>query len=183
MRAVRCGALGGGNSATARGQRRALEARPGQAAADLARQNSTLARSFRSAWPILTNNRTATSLLREEASGLWRRIAAERKRFTRKFVWQSCRARREQCHGVEISKLVIFTQMCPSGLPSGCAAAVNMVRAPEAHGARGAPWRGWNRCPYRFRSAGSRGSGPAAHGWSSASSYNPASELSSSRQL
>ena len=71
-----------------------------------------------------------------------------------------------------------FDPTCPFQLPYRCATAVNMMGAPEAHGARGAPWRGWNRCPYRFRSAGSRRSGPAAHGWSSASSYNPASELS-----
>ena len=45
--------------------------------------------------------RTSTGLLGEEASRLWRKIAAEGKRFRRKVVWQPCSAQREECHGVE----------------------------------------------------------------------------------
>ena len=40
-----------------------------------------------------------TSLLREEAAGLWTSLAAERKRFRQNVVWQSYSARREECHG------------------------------------------------------------------------------------
>ena len=50
-----------------------------------------------------------TGLLGEEAGGLWHRIPAERKRLRRKVVWQSCSARREECHAVEKKNRVFHT--------------------------------------------------------------------------
>ena len=116
---------------------------------------------------------------RRRRQGSWRvveRVSAYRQKWLQT-VWPRKISR---CRDLKTHD---FDPTCPFQLPYRCATALNMMGAPEAHGARGAPWRGWNRCPYRFRSAGSRRSGPAAHGWSSASSYNPASELSLSRQL
>ena len=69
-----------------------------------------------------------TGLLGEEASRLWRKIAAEGKRFRRKVVWQPCSAQREECHGVEknfdvfshLKSAVNVTFVCSGPRAAGC---------------------------------------------------------------
>ena len=64
-----------------------------------------------------------------------------------------------------------FDPTCPFQLPYRCATAVNMMRAPEAHGARSGRGRGRKRRADHERSAGCRRSGLAADESTSASSY------------
>ena len=130
---------------------------------------------------MFTPATVSTSLLGQEASRLWIRIAAEVERKSRNDGYRRDQ-RDESCVMASRSQNSFLSPNLPSWLPYHCVTAVNMMRAPEANGARSGRGRGRKRRADHEQSAGCRRSGLAADESTSASSYNTVSVLSSSRQ-